>query len=89
MADGGPNQTGEFGLYEISKAAKLYFGRGKGMNWILDRLREASTWRGLIGIATTFGVIISPELADKIIAVGIALVGVVEIIRKEKNEPAK
>lgn len=53
------------------------------MNWLLDRLSENSTWRGLIAIATAAGVTIQPDLADAIIAAGLALIGLVNVIRKE------
>ena len=56
------------------------------MNWILDRLSENSTWRGLITLATATGVFtISPNLAEAIIAAGLGIVGLVNIIRSERK----
>jgi hypothetical protein len=52
------------------------------MNWVLDRLGENSTWRGIIGIVTASGVVLSPQNGEKIIALGLALVGVINIFRK-------
>jgi hypothetical protein len=46
---------------------------------MLDRLKEPSTWRGIIMILTAFGVVITPDLADGIVALGIALAGGVAI----------
>lgn len=45
--------------------------------FILARLKEPSTWRGLIGIATAAGATVQPEVATQIITVGIALAGAV------------
>lgn len=53
------------------------------MNAILSRLKEASTWRGLTIILTTCGLKLHPELADAIVMAGSAIVGSIEVIRKE------
>ena len=57
----------------------------KGMNLLnvlLGKLSENSTWRGLILVATAVGVKLDPEQANAIIAAGLAIVGVVNVIRK-------
>lgn len=54
------------------------------MNYILDRLSENSTWRGLLLIGTALGVKVAPELADKIITLGLSGVGIINILRKGK-----
>ena len=54
------------------------------VEYIIARLKEASTWRGIIGLLTAMGVTISPELIDKIIAAGMALMGVVGMFFKDK-----
>ena len=47
------------------------------VEYILARLKEASTWRGIIGLLTAMGISISPEQIDKIVAAGIAAMGVI------------
>jgi hypothetical protein len=54
------------------------------MNWILSRLQESSTWRGLVWLLTALGITVSPELADKIAIAGMALAGLIGIITKER-----
>lgn len=54
------------------------------MKYILDRLKEPSSWRGLVMIATAFGVSVNPELIDSIIAVGAGLAGVIGFVFKDK-----
>lgn len=54
--------------------------------FFLDRLKEASTWRGIIAVLTALGVDISPELALKIISVGMGLFGSVGILFPDKKE---
>lgn len=52
------------------------------LNWLLERLSENSTWRGIIGLITATGVVLKPEQGEKIIAAGLALVAVINIFRK-------
>ena len=52
-----------------------------GLNWVLDRLGENSTWRGLIACATAFGAVVSPDQATKIIAAGLAVIGLINMFR--------
>lgn len=56
----------------------------KILNIILERLSENSTWRGLILVATALGIKIDPELQETILAAGLALVGLINVIRKGK-----
>lgn len=46
-------------------------------DYILARMREPSTWRGLILILTALGVPLSPGAADTIVAVGLAVAGAI------------
>ena len=56
----------------------------KLLNVILERLSENSTWRGLVLVATALGVQLEPELQNHIVAGGLALVGLINVIRKGK-----
>ena len=51
---------------------------------ILDKLSENSTWRGLILLATAAGVNLEPELQNQIVAAGLGLVGLINVLRKGK-----
>ena len=53
------------------------------MNYLLDRLHESSTWRGLIMLATAVGLKLDPSQGEAIIAAGLALVGVINVFRKQ------
>lgn len=55
------------------------------LNTILDRLTDNSTWRGIILLATAAGVRLEPELQAQIIASGLALVGLINVIRNGKK----
>jgi len=46
-------------------------------SYVLNRLRESSTWRGIILLLTAVGVPIAPELADMIISAGLAVAGLI------------
>lgn len=48
------------------------------MKYLIDRLKEPSTWRGLIMVATgVLGANWGPESQDTIVYVGVSLAGVV------------
>jgi len=47
------------------------------MNYLINRLKEPSTWRGLIAVLTSFGVALSPDQKEAVIATGLALMGVI------------
>jgi hypothetical protein len=55
-----------------------------GMNYILDRLREDSTWRGILMLLTAAGVSLDPMQANAIIAVGLSLVGLINVFTKQR-----
>jgi hypothetical protein len=44
--------------------------------FFLQRLKEPSTWRGIILMLTTFGVAIEPTQKEAIITAGLGIVGV-------------
>ena len=56
----------------------------KAILFVLDRLSENSTWRGLILVAVALGVKLEPEIQNQIIAAGLGLVGTINIFRKGK-----
>jgi len=47
------------------------------MNYLIERLKEASTWRGIVAILTGFGVYLTPEQQNAIIALGLAVMGAI------------
>jgi len=53
--------------------------------YIIDRLKEASTWRGIIALLTAAGVTISPEMVDKIVVAGLAVMGIIGMFFKDKT----
>ena len=54
------------------------------MKYIVERLKEASTWRGVIMLLTSVGVGISPELVAPIVSVGTGLAGLVGVFTTDK-----
>ena len=55
------------------------------MEALIARLKEVSTWQGIISVVTGFGVAVSPELSDGIIGIGVAVFGLVSVIWKERG----
>ncbi len=56
-------------------------------SYILARLQESSTWRGLILLATAAGATLSPEQAAAIVSFGLALAGAVAVFFADKSQP--
>jgi len=48
---------------------------------LLGYLKQESTWRGIIQIATAAGVALNPAQAAALIAIGTALVGVINTFK--------
>ena len=52
------------------------------MKYFIDRAKEASTWRGIVMLATATGISIAPELANAIITFGVGLAGLLGVVTK-------
>lgn len=57
----------------------------KALDYVLNRLQEPSTWRGLVFVISASGITLDPSKANAIAAAGMALVGAINIFRKEKK----
>jgi hypothetical protein len=54
------------------------------MNWLLNRLREASTWRGLVWLLTVSGVALRPDQVEAIVLTGMAIAGLLGVFLQDK-----
>jgi hypothetical protein len=54
-------------------------------DYMRERLKEPSTWRGMVLICTAFGVPIAPQLAEAIITIGLALSGGIGVLTSDKK----
>lgn len=52
------------------------------LNYLLDRLGENSTWRGLTLLLASAGIAIDPEHASAFTALGLSTVGVINVLRR-------
>ena len=55
------------------------------LEFMLSRLKERSTWVGLVSIATAAGVGLSPELQEAIAVAGMSLAGLIMILTNDKK----
>ncbi len=46
-------------------------------NYLLERMREPSTWRGLALLLTALGIPLAPGVADALIAAGLGVAGLI------------
>lgn len=72
------------GIYHCHRAAAISLSVavrvvGGGMNWLISRLREPSTWRGIVWLATVAGLSLRPDQAEAIVAAGMALAGLLGV----------
>ena len=56
----------------------------KVIKWAADRLKEASTWRGLTMLLTALGISVKPDLTEQIIVAGTGVAGLIGIVTKDK-----
>lgn len=56
------------------------------LNYILDRLREFSTWRGVAALAATGGVLVAPEQLDAAYKAFIAVLGLFAVFTPANRE---
>lgn len=52
------------------------------MAYLLARLQEASTWRGLVLVATACGAILSTDQQEAIVTVGLLITGLLGALTK-------
>lgn len=56
----------------------------KVITFVADRAKERSTWLGLTGILSAFGVVLAPEQVEAISVAGIAIAGLIATFTKDK-----
>ncbi len=52
--------------------------------YIIERLQEASTWRGIVLLITSCGLQVSPEQSAAIISVGLGIAGAIGALTPNK-----
>ncbi len=53
------------------------------IDFITRRLKEPSTWRGVVALCAVFGISVSPEMQQAITGAAIGIIAAIEIFRKE------
>jgi len=59
----------------------------KLMKMMIEKLTEPSTIRGIIALLGAFGITVQPEYHEHIIAAVLALIGIINVWRKESKIP--
>jgi len=54
------------------------------LKFFLARLKEPSTWRGIVMLLTGFGVAFTPDQANAVVAVGVAIVGLIGVFTADQ-----
>lgn len=58
------------------------------MHWLLKRLQEPSTWRGIVWLCTALGVTLNPMAWEYIMAIGMAVAGLLGVLLSDAATPA-
>lgn len=58
------------------------------MQYFINRLKEASTWRGIVALITACGVNLSPELGEAIVGAGLGLMGIIGVFFPDSKTSA-
>jgi len=53
------------------------------MNTIIERLKQESTWRGIIAISAAFGLQIQPDMGNAIVTLALALIGFINVAKNK------
>lgn len=53
-------------------------------SYLFDRIREPSTWRGIILLLTAIGVPVAPQLAEAIVTAGLGMAGLIGVMTPDK-----
>jgi len=56
----------------------------KARDYLIERLSEASTWRGIMAFLTAMGVAIQPDQVEVIVTAGLGIIGVVGMVTQDK-----
>ena len=60
----------------------------KVIDWLLIKLAEETTWRGIILVGTIVGANLNPEQWQAIMSVGLSVIGLINIIKKQSASKA-
>lgn len=52
--------------------------------YLLERLKEASTWRGICLLLTAIGVPLAPGMIEAVVSVGLAITGLIGVVAPDK-----
>jgi hypothetical protein len=58
-----------------------------GKRAIIDQLKQPSTWRGIVILASSLGYALTPDMGQAIIAVGLAVSGLIGILAGPDTPP--
>lgn len=55
------------------------------MNYITERLKEPSTWRGAVMLAIGLGVGVNPDQIEAIVALGTSVAGLIGMMARDRR----
>jgi hypothetical protein len=52
------------------------------LQWVIEQLKQPSTWRGFVMLATSAGIALNPELIEQLVVAGTAAAGLIGVLFK-------
>jgi len=59
------------------------------MNWLIARLKEPSTMRGVVWLLTVFGLSLRPDQAEAVVMAGMALAGLLGVFLSDEPKTVR
>lgn len=59
------------------------------MDYLIEKLKEPSTWKGIIWIITAFGLVLEPDQKEAVAAFGMTLAGLIGVFVEKGNAHTK
>lgn len=57
----------------------------EAVDYLVEKLKEPSTWKGIIWIVTAFGLVLEPEQKEAVAAFGMTLAGLIGVFVEKGN----
>lgn len=54
------------------------------LNYFTARLAERSTWIGLVGLLSVFGISLAPDYQEPVITTGVTLASLISMLTRDK-----
>lgn len=73
-------------LFDQFLASRLWCYSVLSFDFLTERLKEESTWRGIVAILTGLGVALDPQSVTQIVSTGLVIIGAINFFKHENRK---